>query len=159
MLTLRTHTTQRKQEAGFTLIELLVVMLIVGALAAVAAPVYFSYTKEAKLTEGKALAGSILTALQTQAELNSPAAVASTAQTVLNRVGFIGPSITTQDGKWTVTANAGMSIAADGTIAYTAGSGPALVTVTSADGVVEIQATATKILGTFCGNAGALNPC
>ena len=39
-------------------------ILIVGILAAVAIPLYLGYTKDAKLAEGKALLGSVMTALQ-----------------------------------------------------------------------------------------------
>src|SRR5260370_3136047 len=53
----------REREAGFTLVELLIVILIVGILSAVAPPLYFGYTADARLAEAKALAGSGMTAL------------------------------------------------------------------------------------------------
>src|SRR5262250_1633698 len=52
-----------RSEAGFTLVELLIVILIVGILSAVALPLYLGYTRDARLAEGKALAGSTMTAL------------------------------------------------------------------------------------------------
>ena len=54
---------RRGGEAGFTLVELLIVILIVGILSAVALPLYLGYTRDARLAEAKALAGSALTAL------------------------------------------------------------------------------------------------
>src|SRR5713101_10034110 len=63
----------RKAEAGFTLIEMLIVVLIVGVLAAVAAPVYLGYVSDSKLAEAKALAGSALSAAETCRQFNSSA--------------------------------------------------------------------------------------
>ena len=55
-------------EAGFTLIELLIVVLIVGVLAAVGVPLYLGYVRDARLAEGKALLGSVITAAQACAQ-------------------------------------------------------------------------------------------
>jgi len=52
------------EEAGFTLIEMLIVVLIVWILAAIAAPGYFGYAKDAKTSEAKAIVGSLWTSLQ-----------------------------------------------------------------------------------------------
>ena len=69
----------RQWNRGFTLIELLIVILIVGILAAVATPLYLGYIKDAKTAEAKAVAGSLWTAVQSNA-----IASCGTAVTVAN---------------------------------------------------------------------------
>ena len=90
----------RKAEAGFTLIEMLIVVLIVGILAAVAAPVYFGYTKDAKLAEGKALVGSVWTGLQAAAQLNCGVAQ---AVTVAYPKAGLSATGTTTPARWDVS--------------------------------------------------------
>jgi len=53
-----------KSRKGFTLIELMVVILIVGILAAVAVPLMRGRIDQAKWSEGKAIMGTIATALR-----------------------------------------------------------------------------------------------
>ena len=43
----RLHTSMKDRDAGFTLIELLVVIIIIGILAGIAIPVFFSQRKKA----------------------------------------------------------------------------------------------------------------
>ena len=45
------HKQSFRSDNGFTLIELMIVMAIMGIVAAVAAPIYGSYTKQAKFSE------------------------------------------------------------------------------------------------------------
>ena len=56
-----------KSKKGFTLIELMVVVLIVGILAAVAIPILRGRIDAAKWSEGKAMMGSIATAIRAYA--------------------------------------------------------------------------------------------
>ena len=56
-----------KGRKGFTLIELMVVVLIVGILAAVAIPILRGRIDAAKWSEGKAMMGSIATAIRAYA--------------------------------------------------------------------------------------------
>lgn len=54
-----------KQRCGFTLVELLTVIFISSVLAAVATPIMFSRINSAKWSEGKAMAGTIASAIRT----------------------------------------------------------------------------------------------
>jgi len=50
---------KNKNHSGFTLVELVVVMVIVGILAALAAPSYRKYVGRSRAQEGVALAGAV----------------------------------------------------------------------------------------------------
>src|SRR5881396_1677938 len=90
----------KEREAGFTLVELLIVILIVGILSAVALPLYLGYTKDARLAEAKALAGSAMTSLSgcVQTKGSGTSCVVSE---VRNRVGLDATN-STYDGRWLV---------------------------------------------------------
>ena len=152
----------RKAEAGFTLIEMLIVVLIVGILAAVAAPVYFGYTKDAKMSEAKAIAGSIWSSMQGCAQ-----AVPLTACLVSGSYTRAGLTVAgaTADGRWTA-ALGGNNVTMDATNKL----------VGSANPLIEIDGTAADLtnlrvqfswanltgLGSFqCSTdgGGTYNPC
>ena len=89
----------RGQDRGFTLIELLIVILIVGILAAVGAPLYLGYIKDAKTAEGKAQAGSLWTAVQSQGVANCDTNVNVTSGYA--KAGFTSAGISTPQ-RWKV---------------------------------------------------------
>jgi prepilin-type N-terminal cleavage/methylation domain-containing protein len=67
-----------KERKGFTLVELMVVVLIVGILAAVAIPIMRGRIDAAKWSEGKAMMGSIATALRAYNAEKGPTGAAPT---------------------------------------------------------------------------------
>ena len=80
-----------KSRKGFTLIELMVVIMIVGILAAVAVPLMRGRIDSAKWSEGKAIAGSIASAIRAHvAEKGS----SFTATPTLTQLGYSTGDIT-----------------------------------------------------------------
>jgi type II secretory pathway pseudopilin PulG len=94
------------------LVELLIVILIVGILSAVALPLYLGYTKDARLAEAKALAGSALTALSGCVQVKGTGQ-SCVVTDVAQRVGLSSASpYTTYDGRWSVPT-AQLSVSTD----------------------------------------------
>ncbi|MBA7687325.1 hypothetical protein ES703_95786 [subsurface metagenome] len=81
---------------GFTLIELMVVILIVGILAAVAIPIMRGRVDAAKWTEGKAMMGTLATAIRAYAAEKGPHATLYGDEDVLTlvKLGFATGDLT-----------------------------------------------------------------
>ena len=152
-----------RREQGFTLIELLIVILIVGILAAVAVPLYLGYTKDARLAEGKALAGSVMTALQGCVQAKGAGTCAKSE--IVNRVG-VSAAGKTGDGRWVVnTADITISTTSpptfSGTISVTGVAGKdtdalSMAMFTSSTGVV-LRCNTTSL--TTPASSAAGEPC
>lgn len=96
-----------RTEQAFTLIELLIVILIVGILAAVAAPLYLGYVRDAKLAEGKSYAGALWVAIQGMAVAACDSDIPVTS--AFQRAGLTTGGAT-PDGRWTATAGGNVKI-------------------------------------------------
>jgi type IV pilus assembly protein PilA len=155
----------RTAEAGFTLIEMLIVVLLVGILAAVAAPLYLGYTKDAKMAEGKALAGSVWSALQAASQQNC-----GSDRPITDAYAKAGltPAGATTPGRWTVgPAGATLNLNC-ATLAYVLANGPITTTGTATDNdtlviTLNWNAGATPPVVMQCssasGAAGTFVPC
>jgi hypothetical protein len=75
-------------------------VLIVGVLAAVGVPMYLGYVRDARMAEGKALAGAALTASQACAQID-PTGATCTLANLAHRIG-VSSAGATGDGRWTV---------------------------------------------------------
>ncbi len=82
---------KKRERKGFTLIELMVVILIVGILAAVAIPLMRGRIDSAKWSEGKAMMGTIATALRAYGAEKGDA---GTWPPSLTQLGFVAGDLT-----------------------------------------------------------------
>ncbi len=78
---------------GFTMIELLVVLLIIGILAAVAAPMYLAHTEKAKVSEAVGVLSLVRQAEREWATVHNNVYLATSAIEDKNGLGVtVGPS-------------------------------------------------------------------
>jgi len=122
-----------KSRKGFTLIELMVVILIVGILAAVAIPLMRGRIDSAKWSEGKAMMGTIATALRAYGAEKGDAPV-GTWPPLMTDLGFVAGDLTgtyfvDADFTW---ANANYDSTVTPSLTYTISCTPSVTTLVPA---------------------------
>lgn len=118
-----------RSRKGFTLIELMVVILIVGILAAVAIPILRGRIDAAKWSEGKAMIGSIGTAIRAYHAEVGPAGTAPTTLFVAaTGLGFAAGDLT---GTYFVDADFTFGVTAMDPLTFTIGATKASLTPTA----------------------------
>jgi prepilin-type N-terminal cleavage/methylation domain-containing protein len=117
----------RTSETGFTIVELMVVVAIAGILAAVAVPVLRGRIDSAKWSEGKAMMGTLGTAIRAYHGNVGPSGAAPTALGVGNTgLGFAPGDLT---GKWFVDADFSFRVTSMDPLRFTITSNPTTTTL------------------------------
>ena len=100
--------TDRTIRSGFTLVEVMVVIAIAGILASVAVPVLRGRIDSAKWSEGKAMIGSVATAIRSYHGYVGPSGAApTTLGTGATGLGFAAGDLT---GRYFVNADFGFEV-------------------------------------------------
>ena len=119
-----------RSRKGFTLIELMVVILIVGILAAVAIPILRGRIDAAKWSEGKAMMGSIGTAIRAYHAEKGPLGTAPTTLGIAaTGLGFAAGDLT---GTYFVDADFVFNVTVMDPLAFTITCTPSTTTLNPA---------------------------
>ena len=121
---------KKRERKGFTLIELMVVILIVGILAAVAIPLMRGRIDAAKWSEGKAIMGTIGTAIRAYAAEFDTRGTYGVGLPNMTAMGFAASDFTgtyfiAGDFTWTTAYN----VAADPPLTFTISCTPTTTTL------------------------------
>ena len=141
---------RRNEESGFTLVELLVVMLILGILAAIAIPAFFSQRDKGYDSDAKANARTVQTALETYAMDNGGRYTGAT----MTDLAAIEGTINNMTGTGGGSVSIGTPGADNYTIVATSDSGNTFTITRAASGAVTYPCTTAGKAGCPSGTGG-----